>query len=358
MADPAGKVVVVTGGTAGAGRAIAEAFAREGARVAVLARDPERLERTVRELESLGTQALGVRVDVADPHQVEGAAQQVEERLGPIDIWVNDAMTTVFAPFKDITPEDFRRVTEVTYLGFVYGTMAALRRMLPRDRGVIVQVGSALADRSIPLQSAYCGAKHGIRGFTDSIRCELIHDNSNVHITMVQMPGMNTPQFDWCKSQMPRRAQPVPPIYQPELAANAVLYAATHRRREIYVGLPTVEAIWGNKFIAGWLDRYLARTSYQAQQTAEPENPSRPNNLREPVRGDFGAHGRFDDKARRDSVQLWAAEHIGWYRAVAGLVTLGVAFAAGGAIASLCHDRREPRWHPRGKGRNCCWCRR
>ena len=341
MEDLQEKVVVVTGGTAGAGRAIAEAFARQKAKVAVLAREPERLDRTVRALEDLATQAMGIPVDMADPQQVENAAGQVEERLGPIDIWVNDAMTTVFAPFKDTTPEDFRRVTEVTYLGYVYGTMAALKRMLPRDRGVIVQVGSALADRSIPLQSAYCGAKHGIRGFTDSIRCELIHDNSNVHITMVQMPGMNTPQFDWCKSLMPRRAQPVPPMYQPEVAANAVLYAATHRRREIYVGLPTVEAIWGNKFISGWLDRYLARTNYRAQQTPEPEDPSRPNNLREPVKGDFGAHGRFDSKSRSRSVQLWAAEHIGWYRGLAGLAALALAFAVGGAVASLGPDRRE-----------------
>jgi NAD(P)-dependent dehydrogenase (short-subunit alcohol dehydrogenase family) len=351
MAELQGKVVVITGGTAGAGRAIAEAFAREGARVAMLARDPERLERAVYQLEGFGTRALGLSVDVADPQQVENAAGQVEERLGPIDIWVNDAMTTVFAPFKDMTPEEFRRVTEVTYLGFVYGTMAALKRMLPRDDGVIVQVGSALADRSIPLQSAYCGAKHGICGFTDSIRCELIHDNSNVHITMVQMPGMNTPQFDWCKSKMPRRAQPVPPIYQPEVAAHAVLYAATHRRREIYVGLPTVEAIWGNKFIPGWLDLYLARTNYQAQQTAEPEDPSRPNNLWEPVKGDFGAHGRFDDRSRGHSVQLWAAEHIGWCRAVVGLVALGIAAAIGGALTLQCQVRREH--HASHHGHTC-----
>lgn len=355
MADLQGKVVVVTGGSAGAGRAIAEAFAREGAKVAVLAREPQRLERAVRALEGLGVRALSVPVDVADPQQVDNAAAQVEERLGPIDIWVNDAMTTIFAPFKEITPEEFRRVTEVTYLGFVYGTMAALKRMLPRDQGVIVQVGSALADRSIPLQSAYCGAKHGIRGFTDSIRCELIHDNSNVHITMVQMPGMNTPQFSWCKSLMARRAQPVPPIYQPEVAARAVLYAATHRRREIYVGLPTVEAIWGNKFIPGWLDWYLGRTNYEAQQTDQPENPARPYNLWEPVGGDFGAHGRFDDRAYRRSAQLWAAEHIGWYRAVAGLVALGVAAAVGGSLALLCQRQREPHESRHG---HACPCRR
>ena len=347
MSNLQDQVVVITGGTAGVGRAAAEAFARQGARVAVLARDPQRLATTARELEGLGTRALGIPVDVADPQQVENAARQVEEQLGPIDIWVNGAMTTVFAPFQEMTADDFRRVTEVAYLGFVYGTMAALKRMLPRDRGVIVQIGSALSDRSIPLQSAYCGAKHGIRGFTDSIRCELIHDNSNVHITMVQLPGMNTPQFDWCKSQMPRRAQPVPPIYQPEVAADAIVYAATHRRRELYVGWPTVEAMWGNKFIAGWLDRYLARTNYQAQQTDGAENPSRPNNLWQSVPGDFGAHGRFDDRARTRSVQVWAAEHIGWYRAAAGLAALTVAFALGGAVASLRRQRpeRRGRWH-------------
>ena len=347
MADLRDKVVVVTGGSAGVGRTVAEAFAQEGAKVAVLAQDPERLDKTVRELEGLGTRAMSVPVDVADAQQVDNAAQRVEEQLGPIDVWVNDAMTTVFASFKSMTAEEFRRVTEVTYLGFVYGTMAALKRMLPRDRGVIVQVGSALSDRSIPLQSAYCGAKHAIRGFTDSIRCELIHDNSNVHITMVQLPGMNTPQFDWCKSLMPRRAQPVPPIYQPEIAARAIVYAATHRHRELYVGWPTVEAMWGNKFIAGWLDRYLARTNYQAQQTGEPEDPSRPNNLREPVKGNYGAHGRFDNRAKTQSVQLWAAEHIGWYRGVAGLAVLALAAAAGGAMALCCqsHCARHDHHH-------------
>jgi NAD(P)-dependent dehydrogenase (short-subunit alcohol dehydrogenase family) len=336
------QVVVVTGGSAGVGRAAAEAFAREGAKVAVLARGRERLEAAVRELKGLGGQAMSVQVDVADANQVENAARQAEEQLGPIDIWVNDAMTTVFAPFKEVTAEDFRRATEVTYLGTVYGTMAALRRMLPRDRGTIIQVGSALADRSIPLQSAYCGAKHAIRGFTDSLRCELIHDRSNVHITMVQLPGMNTPQFDWCKSLLPHRAQPVPPIYEPEIAADAIVYAATHRRRELYVGFPTVEAIWGNKFIAGALDRYLARTNYQGQQTAQAEDPFRPNNLWEPAPGNFGAHGRFDDRARQHSVQWWAAEHIGWYRGLAGLALLAGAAVVGATLAAL--PGRRDRW--------------
>ncbi len=357
MTDLQDKVVVITGGSAGVGRAAAEAFAREGAKVAVLARGQERLSNTVQELERLGAQAMSVPADVADPQQVENAAQRVEEQLGPIDVWVNSAMTTVFAPFKRMTPEDFRRVTEVTYLGFVYGTMAALKRMLPRDRGVIVQVGSALSDRSIPLQSAYCGAKHGIRGFTDSIRSELIHDNSNVHITMVQLPGMNTPQFDWCKSLMPRRVQPVPPIYEPEIAAGAIVYAATHRHREFYIGWPTVEAMWGNKFISGWLDRYLARTNYQAQQTEEPEDPSRPDNLREPVQGDYAAHGRFGDRAKNQSVQVWATEHIGWYRGVAAVAVITLAAAVGGALATLCQGRHKGEWGALGKARGGC-CRR
>ncbi len=333
------QVVVITGGSAGVGRATARAFARRGAKIALLARGQERLDQAVQELKQCGAaDAIAIAVDVADAQKVESAASQIEERLGPIDIWVNNAMTTVFAPFKQITPEEFRRVTEVTYLGFVYGTMAALKRMLPRDRGVIVQVGSALSDRSIPLQSAYCGAKHGIRGFTDSIRSELIHDNSNVHITMVQMPALNTPQFDWCKSNMPRKAQPVPPIYQPEIAAEAILYAASHRQREFYIGLPTVEAMWGNKFISGWIDRYLARTNYQAQQTGEPEDPTRPYNLWEPVAGDFAAHGRFDDRAIERSVQLCAVEHIGWYKGVTAVGIIAGALAIGviAALVSRC----------------------
>ncbi len=358
MTDLRDKVVVITGGSAGVGRATAEAFAREGAQVAVLARGQKRLRETVQELQRLGTQAMSVSVDVAEAQQVEDAARRVEEQMGQIDIWVNDAMTTIFAPFKLMTPEDFRRVTEVTYLGFVYGTMAALKRMLPRDRGVIVQVGSALSDRSIPLQSAYCGAKHAIRGFTDSIRSELIHDNSHVHVTMVQLPGMNTPQFEWCKSLMPRKAQPVPPIYEPEIAAGAIVHAATHHQREYYVGWPTVEAMWGNKFIAGWLDRFLARTNYQAQQTDEPEDPSRPDNLREPVPGDYGAHGRFDDRAKNQSIQVWATEHIGWYRGAAAVMVITLAAAVGGALALLCQGRGRGEWGELGKVRGGCRRRR
>lgn len=327
------EVVVITGGSAGVGRATARAFARRGAKIALLARGLERLEQAAEELKEQGAaDAMGIAVDVADAQQVEDAARQIEEKFGPIGIWVNNAMATVFAPFTEMTPEEFHRVTEVTYLGVVYGTMAALKRMFPRNDGVIVQVGSALSDRSIPLQSAYCGAKHGIRGFTDSIRCELIHYNSKVHLTMVQMPALNTPQFNWCRSKMPRRAQPVPPIYEPEIAADAIVFAATHRRREIYVGLPTVEAMWGNKFIAGWLDKYLAQTNFQAQQTDEPEDPDRPDNLFEPVPGDYAAHGRFDNRSRPKSVELWAVENIGWYKGVAALAIVAGLLTAG-AIA-------------------------
>ncbi|MGE5294412.1 MAG: SDR family oxidoreductase [Solirubrobacterales bacterium] len=326
------EVVVITGGSAGLGRATARAFAPRGAKIALLARGQDRLDQAVEDVKQRGAaDAMSVKVDVADAGQVENAAQQIEAKFGPIDIWVNNAMTTVFAPFTEMTADEFHRVTEVTYLGFVYGTMAALKRMFPRNKGVIVQVGSALSDRSIPLQSAYCGAKHGIRGFTDSIRCELIHYNSNVHITMVQMPALNTPQFNWCRSKMLRRAQPVPPIYQPEVAAQAIVFAATHRRREIYVGLPTVEAMWGNKFVAGWLDKYLARTNFNAQQTHEWEDPNRSDNLYESVSGDFAAHGRFDDRSRKTSAELWASEHIGWYRGAVGIGVL-----AGALVLGLC----------------------
>ncbi|GFO54053.1 short-chain dehydrogenase [Geomonas sp. Red276] len=319
------EVVVVTGASAGLGRAIAHAFAREGARVGLIARDLERLEAVKREVEELGGEALPLVADVAAPEQVEHAASQVEDQFGPIDIWVNNAMTTVFANFRDIRAEEFKRVTEVTYLGTVYGTSAALSRMIPRDRGVVVQVGSALSERSIPLQSAYCGAKHGIRGFTDSIRCELRHDRSRVHITMVQMPALNTPQFSWVMSRLPKKAQPVPPIFQPEVAAQAVVWAAHHRRRELFVGMSTVKAMFGNRVIPGLLDRFLAGKGYDAQQTEEPEDPNRPNNLWHTVPGSFGAHGSFDDKAHSRSPELWMAERKWWGM---GLAAAGVATAA------------------------------
>ena len=330
------EVVVITGASAGVGRAAAQAFARQGARIGLLARDPERLEKTRQEVEKLGGQAVAIPTDVADPGQVERAAAEVEKTFGPIDIWVNNAMTSVFAPFAETTPEEFKRVTEVTYLGQVYGTMAALRRMKPRDRGAIVQVGSALADRSIPLQAAYCGAKHGIRGFTDSIRTELIHDGSKVHLTMVQMPALNTPQFGWVRSKLARKAQPVPPIFQPEVAAEAIVWAARHRKREMYVGYSTVEAIWGQKLVPGLLDRKLGKAGYELQQTGQPEDPERADNLFAPVPGDPGAHGAFDDRAYPSSPVLWLSEH----RRTVGLGLLAAGGLAGG-IAFLAARRGE-----------------
>lgn len=297
------EVVVVTGASAGVGRAVVCEFAKRGAKVGLIARGKERLEDTRREVEQLGGKAIMLPVDVADAGQVEDAASKVESEFGPIDVWVNDAMTTVFAPFKDITPTEFKRATEVTYLGCVYGTMSALKRMLRRDSGAIVQIGSALAYRSIPLQSPYCGAKHAIVGFTDSIRCELIHDKSKVHITVVHLPAMNTPQFSWCRTKLPNHPQPVPPIFEPEVAARAVYFAAHHRRREIYVGYPTVKAIYGQELVPSYADHYLGRTGYKSQQTDQPVSPDRRDNLFEPVEGNWGAHGVFTDRARSWSPQ-------------------------------------------------------
>src|ERR1051326_6836108 len=282
------ETVVITGASAGLGRAIAREFGKRGANVGLLARGREGLEGARAEIEELGGQALVIPTDVADATAVEQAAALVEQQFGPIDIWVNNAMASVFSPVKEMQPEEYKRVTEVTYLGVVYGTLAALKRMLPRDRGTIVQVGSALVYRSIPLQSAYCAAKHAIAGFTDSLRCELIHDKSKVRVTMVQMPALNTPQFGWVKSRLKHKAQPVPPIFQPEVGARAIYWAAHHSRREIYAGWPTVEAIVGNKLAPGLLDRYLGKTGFKSQQTSEPEDPNRPNNLWEPVKGDHG----------------------------------------------------------------------
>jgi NAD(P)-dependent dehydrogenase (short-subunit alcohol dehydrogenase family) len=319
------EVVVITGASAGVGRATAQAFARRGAHIGLLARGSKGLEGAKAEVEQLGGRALVLPTDVAYAAQVEAAAEQVEQAFGPIDIWINDAMTSVFSPLKEMTPEEFHRVTEVTYLGAVYGTMAALKRMLPRNQGVIVQVGSALAYRSIPLQAAYCGAKAAIRGFTDSLRCELLHDKSRVHVTMVHLPGVNTPQFSWVKSRLPHKARPVPPIYEPEVPAEAIYWAAHHRRRELMVGLPTVKAVEGNKVISGLLDRYLARTAYKGQQTDEPRDPDAPDNLWEPLDGedgwDHGAHGAFDARSRAASAELWAAEHRPWL----GLIAAGLA---------------------------------
>ena len=321
------EVVVITGASAGVGRATARAFARRGARIGLLARGEDGLEGARADVEKDGGEALAIPTDVAQSKDVEAAAEAVEKRFGPIGIWVNNAMTTVFSPLRKITPEEFKRATEVTYLGTVYGTMAALKRMYTRNRGCIVQVGSALAYRSIPLQAPYCGAKHAIRGFTDSLRSELIHDRSNIHLTMVQMPALNTPQFSWCKTTLPRHPQPVPPIFQPEVAAEAIVWAAHHKRREIYVGGPTILAIEGNKIAPGWLDHYLARTCYDGQQTDEPVGRDRPNNLFDPVSGDAGAHGIFDDRSHATSAQLWQTTHRGWL-AAAGVGVAAFACAA------------------------------
>lgn len=303
------EVVVITGASAGVGRATARAFGRQGAHIGLLARGRDGLEAARREIEAAGGTALALPTDVSKADAVEAAAAAVEAQFGPIDVWVNDAMVSVFAPLSATHADEFHRVTEVTYLGFVYGTMAALRRMRPRNRGVIVQVGSALAYRSIPLQAAYCGAKHAIRGFTDSVRCELHHEGSRVRLTMVQLPALNTPQFSWVLSRLPRRPQPVPPIFQPEVAAAAIVFAAHHPRREIYVGLPTVAAIWLNKFVPGLLDRYLGRTGYDAQQYDGAPLPSRHSNLWKPVPGDHGAHGSFDARAHRNNLELLVSMH-------------------------------------------------
>jgi NAD(P)-dependent dehydrogenase (short-subunit alcohol dehydrogenase family) len=324
------RVIVITGASAGVGRATALLFAKsEGARIALIARGEEGLEGARRDVESLGGKAITIRCDVADADAVDAAAERAERELGPIDVWVNDAMTSVFAFVKDTTPAEFKRVTEVCYLGFVNGTLAALKRMLPRDRGHIVQVGSALAYRGIPLQAAYCASKHAIQGFMDSLRAELIYDGSHVVATMVQMPALNTPQFGWCKSKLPDKAQPVPPIYQPEVAARAIVYASRHNRREIYVGLSTVIAVIGNKMLPGIGDLYLGKRGVKSQQTGEPENPRRPNNLYEPVRGDPGAHGAFDARAKAWSPQLWTTLHRNWiFAGLAALVLTLIGTAA------------------------------
>jgi NAD(P)-dependent dehydrogenase (short-subunit alcohol dehydrogenase family) len=323
------EVVVVTGASAGLGRAIAREFGCRGAHVALLARGVDGLNAAKREIESAGGRALVLPTDVADSKAVEEAAAAVEDQFGPIDIWVNNAMASVFSPVKQMLPDEYKRVTEVTYLGAVYGTLAALKRMLPRDRGTIVQVGSALAYRSIPLQSAYCAAKHALMGFTASLRTELLHEDSHVHLTIVHMPALNTPQFGWVKSRLERKAQPVPPIFQPEVGARAVYWAAHHDRRELYVGGPTVEAIVGNKIAPSALDHYLGRTGYDAQQTNEPEDPNRPNNLWQPVPGDHGAHGTFDSRAHSRSYELWADLNRGWIGlALAGTAAMGALLAS------------------------------
>jgi NAD(P)-dependent dehydrogenase (short-subunit alcohol dehydrogenase family) len=334
------EVVVITGASAGVGRATARLFARTGARIGLLARGRDGLEAARNEVENVGGQALVLPTDVADADGVEAAAAAVEEKFGPIDVWVNNAMVSVFSPIKEMTAEEFKRVTEVTYLGFVYGTLAALKRMLPRDHGVIVQVGSALAYRGIPLQAAYCGAKHAIQGFVDSLQCELLHDKTNVRLTMVQMPALNTPQFSWVKSRLPRKPQPVPPIFQPELAAEAIVWAAHHDRPEVYVGWPTVKAIVGNKIAPRFADWYLARNGYDAQQTDEPAPANRPDNLWTPLPGDHGAHGQFDARARPVSWQFRLTKARNWLGLFA--LFMGGAFLALTTVSQ--RKRQSKQW--------------
>ena len=328
MTSDHSQTVVVTGASAGLGRAIAHSFAKRGARIGLIARNPEALEAARHECEQLGGRALVLPLDVSDAKAVEEAAGRVEQEFGPIDVWVNNAMVSVFSPIKEMEADEYRRVTEVTYLGYVYGTLAALHRMLPRDRGTIVQVGSALAYRSIPLQSAYCASKHAIVGFTDSLRCELHHDHSNVKVTIVQMPAMNTVQFDWVKNRMPRKPQPVPPIYEPEVSAEAVWRAAQARnpRREYWIGLPTVEAIVGQKFIPSLLDRYLGRTGYDAQQYDGHADPNQPNNLWNYVPGTHRTRGDFDARSKHASVEVWLDFNRNWI--LAGVAGIGMLAAA------------------------------
>jgi NAD(P)-dependent dehydrogenase (short-subunit alcohol dehydrogenase family) len=327
------RVVVVTGASGGIGRATAQRFAARGDTVALLARGASGLEGARRDVESLGGTAATYVVDTSDATALDKVADRIEEELGEIDVWVNVAFTSVFARFVDIEPEEFERVTQVTYLGFVNGTRSALRRMLPRDRGTIVQVGSTLAYRGIPLQSAYCGAKHATQGFHESLRTELLHEGSKVRVTMVQMPAVNTPQFSWVLSRLPRQAQPVPPIYQPEVAADAVVYAAHHpRRREYWVGETTMATLLANAVAPGLLDRYLARTGFDAQQTDHPKPPDQPANLWEPADGDdgrdFGAHGLFDNRAHARSPQVWASQHHGAMALAGAALVLGATAVA------------------------------
>jgi len=322
------ETVVITGASAGVGRATARAFGKRRARVALIARGVDGLEAAKREIEADGGEAMVLPLDVSDHDAVDRAAGEVESRFGPIDIWINNAMLSVFSPIMEMTADDYRRVTDVTYHGYVWGTLAALRRMKPRDRGVIVQVGSALAYRGIPLQSAYCAAKHAVQGFHDSLRSELIHDGSSVQVVMVQMPALNTPQFRWVKSRLPRKAQPVPPIFQPEVAAEAIVWAAYCGRREVNVGWPTTKAVVGNNFFPGLGDRYLAHNGYEAQMIDEPEDPHRANNLWSPLPGDAGAHGVFDDRSTPRSLQLELNKQRPWLLAALGLIAGALAVSA------------------------------
>jgi len=336
MSETKAPIVVVTGGTAGIGRATVREFARNGYDVAILARGHDGLEATRREVEDMGRRALAIPTDVSDWKAVEAAADQVERELGPIDVWVNNAFAGIFARFMDVTPDEYERVTRVTYLGQVNGTRAALKRMLPRDHGKIVLVGSALAYRGIPLQSAYCGSKHAIQGFIDSVRCELLHDKTSVTITMVQMPGVNTPQFDWIRAKLPGQPRPVGKVYQPEVAGRAIYAAAREIRKEVLVGLPTVEAVWGNKVASSLLDDYLAETGFKSQQRPEPVSQDRKDNLFEPVAGDHGAHGSFDDEAVDSSAELWISEN----KKKLGLAAVGAAAAGVGFMLASRGDKK------------------
>ncbi|MFC6940882.1 SDR family oxidoreductase [Salinirubellus sp. GCM10025818] len=326
------EVVVVTGATSGVGRATAKEFAKHGARVGLLARSDDGLDGAVEDVEAAGGRALAVETDVTDYEQVEAAAEEIESELGPIDVWVNNAMTTVFSRVPDLDPEEYERVTDVNYHGTVYGTQVAIDRMRERDEGSIVQVGSALAYRGIPLQSAYCGSKHAIQGFTESLRTELLHDDSGIELTMVQLPAVNTPQFEHSRSHIDEHPQPVPPIYQPEVAADAVYWAAHHQRRELYVGRPAVKTIWGNKLVPSFVAEFLARTGFDSQFSDLPYDPDRPDNLFSPVPGDPGAHGAFDDRAVSNSLQLELSKNrreIG-AGAVLGLLALVIAWVSDG----------------------------
>jgi short-subunit dehydrogenase len=318
VSAPLPSVAVITGASAGIGRATARLLAARGARLGLLARGRDRLEATAREVEDLGGRALVLPADVADARAVENAAADTERALGPIDVWINNAMVSVFSPIRQTTPEEYRRVTEVTYLGVVHGTLAALRRMVPRNRGTIVQVSSALAYRAIPVQSAYCAAKHAVLGFTDSLRCELLHDHSDVRVTAVHLPAVNTPQFDWVKNRLRGRPAPPDPLYQPEVAARGIVFAIDHHRRDVYVGSTTVSALYAQRFIPGIADGYLARHAWEGQMDAsDPDDPDRPSNLFESVPGDQAAHGRFDDRALDHSAQLWTTTRRGALAALA-----------------------------------------
>ncbi|MRX49939.1 SDR family NAD(P)-dependent oxidoreductase [Paracoccus sp. S-4012] len=329
------SVVMVTGASAGVGRAIVRRFAQEGAQIGLMARGIDRLETAAREVRAGGGEALVLPLDVANAEAVDAAAEAMERRFGPIDVWINVAMVTVMAPVSEMTAAEYRRVTEVTYLGCVHGTLAALKRMRPRNRGMIIQIGSALAYRSIPLQSAYCAAKHAVIGFTDSLRSELIHDGSRVHLTVMQLPAVNTPQFDWARNKLPRRPQPLPPIFEPELIAEAVFHAASNPRREYWLGWPTVKAIIGERLVPGLADRILATEAWDGQMTAEPAR-ERPDNLYEPVPGDYAARGRFSDRASSRSPAIWASEH----RQAASLAAgIGLAALAGAGLAMSLSSR-------------------